>query len=148
MEDLRPSILDDLGILATIGWICRKFQSIYTAIRIEKEISIQEDEIPGPLKTVIYRVLQEALNNVAKHSQADLVHLCLKKVDDKIDFAIEDNGRGFDLEKTISLKHSRRGLGLASMRERTELSGAAFIIKSVIGAGTKIYISWPLYHGL
>jgi PAS domain S-box-containing protein len=148
VEDLRPSILDDLGVLATIGWICRKFQTIYTAIRIKKKISIQEDEIPSPLKTIIYRVLQEALNNVAKHSKADLVHICLKKKDSKIYFAIEDNGCGFDIEKTISLKHSRRGLGLASMRERTELSGAAFIIRSVIGAGTKINISWPLRRGM
>jgi len=71
--DLRPPMLDDLGILATIGWFCREFQKVYSAIRIETQIDIQENEVSTPLKTVIYRVLQEALNNIAKHSRADLV---------------------------------------------------------------------------
>ena len=60
VKDLRPSILDDLGILATIAWFCREFQNVYSRIRIEKEIAIKETDIPLPLKTVIYRVLQEA----------------------------------------------------------------------------------------
>jgi signal transduction histidine kinase len=64
VKDLRPSILDDLGILATIGWFCREFNNVYTGIRIETTIDIEEDEVPSHLKTIIYRILQEALNNV------------------------------------------------------------------------------------
>jgi signal transduction histidine kinase len=134
--DLRPSILDDLGILATIGWFSREFQKVYTAIRIEKEIEIQEDEVPVPLKTVIYRVVQEAMNNITKHSQADVVRLCLKKAGGKIEFVIEDNGIGFDLEE------SKRGFGLGSMKERTELSGGTFTVGSIKGKGTVIHASW------
>ena len=129
VKDLRPSILDDLGILATINWFCREFQNVYAGIRIKPEIDIQEGDIPSSLKTVIYRILQEALNNVAKHSRADLVQLTLEKSDSGIKLKIQDNGVGFDLAKTISLKPSLRGFGLASMRERAaELSGAAFEI--------------------
>jgi len=142
VKDLRPSILDDLGILATINWFCREFQDIYADTRIERDIEIQEEDIPSPLKTVIYRILQEALNNVAKHSQANLVRLTLKKYDHRIELKIQDNGVGFDLEKTISLKPSQRGFGLASMRERAELSGAAFEIKSAVGEGTMILVRW------
>ena len=142
VKDLRPSILDDLGILATINWFCREFQDIYAGIRIKREIDIQEGDIPSPLKTVIYRILQEALNNVAKHSRADRVQLTLEKSDLGIELKIQDNGMGFDLAKTISLKPSQRGFGLASMRERAELSGAAFDIVSTVGKGTAIRAAW------
>jgi PAS domain S-box-containing protein len=142
VKDLRPSILDDLGILATINWFCREFQNIYAGIRIKREIGIQEGDIPSPLKTVIYRILQEALNNVVKHSRADLVQLALEKSDSGIELKIQDNGVGFDLAKTISLKPSQRGFGLASMRERAELSGAKFEIKSIVGEGTTIRVVW------
>jgi PAS domain S-box-containing protein len=141
--DLRPSTLDDLGILATINWFCREFQTIYSGIRIEKQIKIQEDEVPDSLKTVIYRVLQEGLNNVAKHSEADLVRLSLSKTNKNIEMAIEDNGLGFDLDEVFSVENSRRGLGLASMKERTELSGGSFTIHSVKGTGSTIRASWP-----
>jgi PAS domain S-box-containing protein len=144
VKDLRPSILDDLGILATITWFCREFQNVYAGIRIKREIDIQENDIPSPLKTVIYRILQEALNNVAKHSRADLIQLTLEKSDSRIELKIQDNGVGFDLAKTISLKPSQRGFGLASMRERAGLSGAAFDIVSTVGKGTVIRVEWDV----
>jgi len=144
VKDLRPSILDDLGILATITWFCREFQHVYAGIRIKREIDIQEDDIPSPLKTVMYRILQEALNNVAKHSQANLVQLFLQKSNSVIELTIQDNGKGFDLAKKIALKPSQRGFGLASMRERAELSGAAFDLVSTIGKGTVIRMAWDV----
>ncbi|MCP4628630.1 MAG: PAS domain S-box protein [bacterium] len=142
VKDLRPSILDDLGILATINWFCREFQNVYSSIQIQKDVDIQEKDIPSPLKTVIYRILQEALNNVAKHSRAYRVNLSLHLEDDGIELKVNDNGRGFDLTEAISLKPSRRGFGLASMRERAQLSGANFEIKSAAGEGTTIRVKW------
>jgi len=142
VKDLRPAILDDLGILATINWFCREFQGIYAGIRIKRDIGIPESDIPSSLKTVIYRILQEALNNIAKHSRADQVQLTLEKSDSGIELKIQDNGVGFDLAKIISLKPSQRGFGLASMRERAELSGAAFKLVSTVGKGTAIHVEW------
>jgi PAS domain S-box-containing protein len=142
-SDLRPPVLDDLGILATLGWFCREFQKIYSGIRIEKQINLEEKELPDPLKMVVYRVLQESLNNVAKHSKADLVAVSLQKTDDSIELVIEDKGRGFDLKKAISREDTERGLGLATMRERTELSGGSFSIESIMGKGTIVRASWP-----
>jgi len=141
---LRPSVLDDLGILATINWFCRQFESTYSNIRIKKEIEIEEHKVPDSLKIVIYRVLQEALNNIAKHSKAAVVLLFLRKTDQKVQLVIRDSGQGFDLEETYSRKGTARGLGLDSMRERTELSGGSFSIESNKGKGTTIRASWGL----
>jgi len=143
VKDLRPSILDDLGILATIAWFCREFQNIYSTVSIQREITVTENEIPLALKTFIYRIMQEALNNVAKHSQADQVRLCLKKTDQKIELLIEDDGLGFNFGEAVYDKNSMRGFGLASMKERAELSGGACTIKSAKGSGTSIRVLWP-----
>jgi PAS domain S-box-containing protein len=137
-SDLWPSILDDLGLLLTINWFCRNFQGVYSAIQVEKQVFIQENEVPGPLKTVIYRVLQEAMNNVAKYSQAVKVRISLQKLGGRIEFIVQDFGVGFDLPTFP------RGLGLASMKERTELSGGIFQISSTRGEGTIVRASWPV----
>jgi PAS domain S-box-containing protein len=142
--DLRPSILDDLGILATLSWFCREFEKIYSTIRIEKLVQIQENEVSTQLKTVIFRIMQEALNNVAKHSKANFILLSLRKTDGTIELTIQDNGQGFDLNEVLSIESSRRGLGLTSMRERAELSGGSFVIESVRGKGTIVRATWPL----
>jgi len=136
--NLRPSLLDDLGLLPTIGWFVREYQKIYPSIRIEKQTEIEETQVPDPLKAVIYRILQEALNNIAKHSKANLVSISLRKKDDRIELVIEDNGIGFDMESVKS------GFGLGSMRERAEFSVGSFDIESVKGKGTVIRASWPI----
>jgi PAS domain S-box-containing protein len=146
VKDLRPSILDDLGILATITWFCREFQNVYGNIRINRELGIQETDIPSPLKTVIYRILQEALNNIAKHSQADRVNLKLQKTSAGIELMVGDNGTGFNLTRAMSLNPSRRGFGLASMRERAQLSGGEFEISSEPGDGTTIGVRWEIQN--
>ncbi|MEJ2234559.1 MAG: sensor histidine kinase [Syntrophobacterales bacterium] len=142
--NLRPALLDDLGILATINWFCREFQKDQPAIRVETKIDVREDDISNPAKTVIYRVLQEALNNISKHSQTTLVNLSLQKKEGTIEFTIQDHGQGFDMNAVLSLENYETRLGLSGMRERTHLSGGSFSIKSVKGIGTTIRASWPL----
>ena len=139
---LRPSTLDDLGILPTITWSCREFQSTYPGIRLETKIEIEEEKVRPLLKTTIYRVMQEALKNVAEHSKADLVHLSLSNIGDKVQLIIKDNGQGFDVDEVLSSKSPQRGFGLTSMRERTEISGGVFAVESAKGRGTTITASW------
>jgi len=141
-QDLRPSMLDDLGLLPALSWFYRSFQTIYSGIRIEQEIAIREDDIPQMLKIVVFRVTQEAMNNIAKHSKADLVRFSLRKQDDRMELVLQDNGQGFSLEKINSQRATVKGLGLTSMRERTGLSGGSFAIESVEGKGTIIRASW------
>ena len=93
--DPRPATLDQVGILATIAWLCREFQASFLNIRVEKQIGLEEEEVTEPLKIVIFRVLQEALNNVGKHSNADLVRICVEKKTGGIEFTVQDNGVGF-----------------------------------------------------
>ena len=142
--DLRPSMIDDLGLLPTLSWFCRRFETIYSHIQTKLIMSIEEAEIPSLLKIVIYRIAQEAMNNIAKHSEANVVRLSLQKMDRRVKLAIQDNGRGFDLEKAISQGNPKRGLGLSSMKERTELSGGSFVIESAVGKGTTISVSWQV----
>ncbi len=143
---LRPSILDDLGISTTIEWFCRDFESTYSDIHIQKEINIKEDEVPDSLKIVIYRLLQEAMNNIAKHSKANTVFLSLRKSGGSLELVIRDNGQGFDPAEAHSRPSINRGLGLDSMKERVELSGGTYFIESKKGAGTAIRASWLLRH--
>ncbi len=142
--NLHPPILDDFGILATLEWLCREFGATYPKIRLEKQWLIQEDEVPDSIKMPIYRILQEALNNISKHSQADLVHLSLQKARNAIELKIQDNGQGFDMKPLFSEDRGTSGIGLASMRERTEQTGGDFTIESGRTQGTMIRISWPL----
>jgi PAS domain S-box-containing protein len=136
MSDLRPSLLDDLGIAPALNWFCREYEKIYSHIRVEKEIDLSERDLADSLKTAIYRICQEAMNNIAKHSQANLVSLKLQEKDGRIELTIQDDGRGFDLDTV------RRGLGLSTMKERAQHSGGSFDLESGIGKGTKIRLSW------
>jgi PAS domain S-box-containing protein len=141
---LRPSTLDDIGISETLYWFCQQFESIYKKIRILKLIEVEEDQIPETLKTVIFRVLQESLNNVAKHSGADRVQLSLQQQGNTVKLIVEDNGSGFDSEKPLPQNDTGQGFGLASMRERIELSGGIFTLETAPGQATRICAVWSI----
>jgi PAS domain S-box-containing protein len=142
--DLRPSMLDDLGLLPTLSWFSRRFQTIYSRIRVNQKVTIEERDVPDSLKIVIYRVIQEAMNNCAKHSEANRIYLCLQKNGGNMELLLEDDGQGFDLRNALDTESTRRGFGLTSMRERTELSGGSFDIESMVGKGTIIRARWPI----
>ncbi len=136
--DLRPSMLDGLGIIATLSWFIREYRKIYAHIKIDMQTEIKEEDIPGEMKIIIFRIVQEAFNNISKHSKADFVRLVLKRIDSRIELLITDNGVGFDPENV------RKGLGLTSMSERTRLSRGRFLIESAQGAPTMIKATWSL----
>ena len=143
--DLRPSLLDDIGTLATLSWFCREFQSIYESMRIELRLDIKESDIPPPLKVAIFRIVQEAMNNCAKYSKANCIHICLINTGQEIELAVEDDGQGFDYAEVCArIKSMGGGMGLVSMRERAEFSGGIFSIESAAGRGTSMHVVWPL----
>jgi chemotaxis family two-component system sensor kinase Cph1 len=142
--DLRPPLLDDLGILATLSWFCRRFKSIYPGIEVDQTLTLREEEVPDHLKIAIFRITQEAMNNIGKHAKADLVYLVLRKVNNTIEFSIKDNGEGLDQESLSSGELLKKGLGLSSMKERAELLGGSFSIDSAKGKGTVIRAVWPV----
>jgi len=141
--NLRPLTLDDLGLISTVNSYTRNFNDIYKKIRLSKEIRLQEEDIPEFLKIVVYRVLQEALNNAARHSNADAVEVRLEKFDNRISMRVADNGCGFDVENAFRRDNSLSGYGLRGMQERVEICGGSFSIRSQPGEGTRIQISLP-----
>jgi signal transduction histidine kinase len=142
--DLWPYVLDDIGLAATIDWYCREFEKNHPSLVIDIKSDFRDDEIPSPAKIVIYRILQETLDNVAKHSQANRVTLHLMKRDHGMEFSVKDDGVGFDPEETIAKRAPWGGLGLLSIKTRTELSGGFFGVESVTGKATTVRASWPL----
>jgi PAS domain S-box-containing protein len=145
--NLRPEIIDDRGLLPTIDWHIRHYGRSHSQIEIIQQIDVAEQDVPAELKIVIYRVIQEALNNAAMHSRADRVCVRLKKSGDDIVAEVEDNGRGFDFNEVYRRGDRMSGFGLKSMRERVEIIGGAFHLDSLSGTGTRIRIAFPLPAG-
>ena len=139
--NLRPSIIDDIGIVPTIGWHCREFKKIYDKINISTEIDIQEGFIPEPLKIVIYRIVQESMNNIIKHSDADSIYIFFHRQDGSIILKVKDNGKGFDVDQFNN--ENKECMGITSMIERTEFTGGFFSIESQKNKGTIICAKWP-----
>ncbi|MBI5604396.1 MAG: two-component sensor histidine kinase, partial [Deltaproteobacteria bacterium] len=101
-----------------------------------------ETEVPEHLKIVIFRILQEALNNIAKHSRAKEAEIRLGRKGKSLEFKIKDNGQGFDQERFLKVDSDQKGFGLSSMKDRTELSGGTFKLKTAPGRGTIISALW------
>ena len=141
--DLRPALLDDLGIQATVSWFIREFQKGYPHIRVENEIGIDEREVPAPLKIILYGIMKEAFHLAARRSQADFIRFSLVRRKDRIEMTIRDNGDGFKAGEPPDLNLPRKEFGLLWMRERVELSGGSFEIESLKEGETAIRVSWP-----
>jgi PAS domain S-box-containing protein len=140
---LRPPMLDNLGLLPTLEWFCREFQTLHARFDFDFNAAVEEGEIPDVLKVTIFRIVQEALNNVAKHSEAERVELSLRRSSDCIELVVQDSGRGFDLESIIG-QNSGRCLGIAGIRERVEATAGEFWIESATGKGTILRACWPI----
>jgi PAS domain S-box-containing protein len=138
---LKPTMLADYGILATLDWYRLEFLKLYPHQHIELETTIREEDIPEELKTTMFRIVQEALNNASKHAQSEWVDISLGSNDGAIELSIRDYGIGMDPDYVIGTS-SAKSLGLIGMRERTELSGGEFTIKSAPYEGTTIKATW------
>ncbi|MDM7919281.1 MAG: sensor histidine kinase, partial [Methanosarcina sp.] len=142
--DLRPSVLDTLGLLPAIRSLCRRYSEIHRGIGLDTRLELSEEEIPEKLKIVCYRIIQECFNNAAKHSSADHLQLYLGRSENILNLVMEDNGKGFDVEEAITLASKNNSMGLQGMIERVELAGGKIDIMSGKGQPTKIKIQLPV----
>ncbi|HTD02959.1 ATP-binding protein [Undibacterium sp.] len=144
-SELRPSTLDDLGLLPTVEGHCRKYEDAYDNIKLERHLNVEEAEIPAHLKSEIFRIIQEAMNNAAKHACASTVAVSMLSDHGNLILGVQDNGVGFDTKQFTGGHVSQQGIGLRSMRERAESTGGFFAIKSSPGSGTTVEVRWKLH---
>ena len=133
---LRPSMLDDFGLVPALNWQARE-TSKRTGVRVTVTATGIDDELPEEHKTCIYRVVQEALNNCARHAQARSVHVTVHGAGGRIQLSVKDDGTGFDTRRV-------RGLGLLGMEERVRHLGGGFVIDSKPGRGTLLTVELPV----
>lgn len=138
-SELRPSMLDDLGLVAALEWYSRDFAK-RTGIKTNFSTSVGEMDLPDKTKTGLFRIFQESLTNVARHSGATEVNTSLYNEGNKLFMIVHDNGHGFDTAETIG----KRTLGLLGMKERALMMGGRFIVDSGPGNGTEIEVSVSL----
>ncbi|AEB11109.1 histidine kinase [Marinithermus hydrothermalis DSM 14884] len=138
--DLRPSVLDELGLEAALKRYTREVGERYgLEVELVARLPLR---LPPEMETVLYRVAQEALTNVVRHARAQRVSVVLTAHRDAVQLVVEDDGVGFDPRRVASTR-----LGLAGMRERVELLGGQFRLESAPGAGTTVYARLPLKPG-
>ena len=143
ITDLRPSHLDDLGLPAALRWYAGKVQE-RTDLKVKVDIEGEEVVTTSALKIAIFRIVQEALNNITKHAQAMDVYIQLKCQPKKVIVSVRDNGIGFDLDKVRTSRARRPSLGLVGMQERAALLGGEVTIQSSPGHGTLVEAILPL----
>jgi len=143
-NDLRPASLDLVGLMESIEDFCSRFRATYSSIRIHSLLNLPEAEVPEFLKAPIFRIMQEAMNNAAKHSGADRISIILQRTGNRIELVVEDNGSGFEATSIVSEQGSSKGAGLRNMQERAELSGGQLEFHSAPGKGTVIRAAWSL----
>jgi signal transduction histidine kinase len=132
---LRPSMLDDLGLVPALRWQAREV-SKQTSMEVSVAAELASDDLPEQYKTCIYRVVQEALHNCSRHARATKVHIRVQQQPGRLSLSIQDDGQGFDVSQT-------KGLGLLGIEERVSRLGGKCEIHSALGGGTIIAVELP-----
>ena len=138
---MHPNVLDDLGLESALEWISRKTEE-HTALKVDLQAVSNPDAaaLPREAAAALYRVAQESIRNIERHSGARHVHITLLQRPDHVALDIEDDGQGFDLQEAAE---RRPGMGLFAMRERLGLVDGTLEIDTAPGRGTRIHASVP-----
>jgi signal transduction histidine kinase len=142
---LRPSVLDDLGLGPAIAWYAETLMT-ERDLQIEVRVDATADRLPRHVEVTLFRIAQEALNNVAKHSAASQAQVGWTLIDDQVELIIEDDGVGFDVGAAVAQAAGSGGVGLAGMQERVALLGGSMTITSHAGRGTIINVHVPVHE--
>jgi signal transduction histidine kinase len=140
---LRPSVLDDLGLVPATDRLVAEFQRSH-GIEVAFETNLRTGpRLPAPLETALYRIAQEALTNVVRHARAQSVSVLLEARRGFVTLIVEDDGRGFDVASRLAEAGDDRCLGVFGMRERATLLGGTLTIESTAGRGTTVFVEMP-----
>lgn len=141
--DLRPSILDDLGLAPAIRWYAQTNLK-ERGVQVEMKGGIGAMRLPSHLETMLFRILQEAVSNILRHANASKVIINLRPKDEQVVLEIQDNGRGFDVQKATGEALTRKQFGLLGMQERVSLVNGTLKVDSIPGEGTTLRVDVPL----
>ncbi|ADJ26436.1 histidine kinase [Dehalogenimonas lykanthroporepellens BL-DC-9] len=141
-QDLRPRILDDLGLIPALEWMADNLIKNH-GIEAKVDINGEERPLPSEVQLLLFRIAQEALNNIRKHSEASNVEIGVNFGDARTIITISDNGRGFSIPERVCDLAAMGKLGLAGMRERAQLIGGHVRINSQSGHGTVVTVEVP-----
>ncbi|MFC1914538.1 sensor histidine kinase, partial [Chloroflexota bacterium] len=141
-QDLRPAALDRLGLLPALEWLASDV-SEYTGITTRVSVLGSERRLPEELELILFRISQEAMRNVWRHSQATEAEITVEFAEKETRVTVSDNGRGFNLPETIDDLTRHGKLGLTGMQERARLAGGTLRIKSEAGKGSNITVEIP-----
>jgi two-component system, NarL family, sensor histidine kinase UhpB len=142
IHGLRPSLLDDLGLVPAVRWYAQQSLS-GSKTQAEIDASGINCRLPDEVETILFRIAQEGLNNVAHHARASHVRVCLTCNGTFTQLAIEDDGVGFDPALARNPDANQPGWGLAGIQERVNLAGGQFSISSSPGKGTLLQVTVP-----
>ncbi|MEE9167897.1 MAG: PAS domain S-box protein [Candidatus Neomarinimicrobiota bacterium] len=141
--ELRPTLLDDLGLAPTIRWYTDRFTKRLN-VNVEVNVGDFEERLPGEIETVIYRVMQEAMTNISRHAEARNVRIDLKRKKSSVMMLVEDDGKGFVVQAVVDRETPEGRLGLIGMEERVGYLGGSLDIRSTPGKGTTIRVEMPM----
>jgi signal transduction histidine kinase len=142
--ELRPAALDDLGLVKAIRALADTWSTAYGIDMDFEAGQYQPAGISSEIETILYRIIQEALNNVAKHSGATRVAVVLCHTADHVHTIIEDNGRGFDTRVASQSRNGSGHLGLLGIQERLGMVGGSLKLESVLGCGATMIVRIPI----
>ncbi len=140
---LRPAVLDDLGLVPALRWLARTLSERF-GLEVALTHSGLEERFDREIETLAFRIVQEALTNVAKHSGAGRAEVEIDRSPKLLRIRVSDPGRGFDADALVGAEPGDVGIGLRGMRDRAELFGGALRIDSAAGAGTRVEVMVPL----
>ena len=141
---LRPSVLDDLGLVTALERYTEDFARTRGITVALETVGLEPERVPAPVETALFRIVQEALSNVARHAGARHVRVTLQRQDGTVALLVEDDGHGFDPARPTTAATAARGLGIHSMRERAAVHKGTLTIDTAPGHGTRIAVEIPL----
>lgn len=143
VSDLRPSVLDDMGLVAALRWLVENYAE-RTKLQVDFQVAGAKRRLASQIETVLFRIAQEGLNNVGRHAHATQARVRLEFAKAVVILTVEDNGKGFVVDQVLGVHPEKRAWGLLGVQERIGLVGGKFQVESEPGRGTKLMMEVPI----
>jgi len=141
--ELRPVVLDDLGLGDAVSWYANR-QADRAGYAVVVDQALGEGRLPEPIETASFRIVQQALTNIARHAEAKNVHIVLKRDPERVELSVVDDGIGFDVRDARTRSQAGESLGLVDMTELAHMAGGVLTVTSAEGKGSTVRVQFPV----